>query len=58
MFEDLLNKKLTRKEFLTYIGAGVMAVTGVAAVIKALTNKKTEISGFGYGSGPYGGKKK
>lgn len=59
----LLDKKMDRKEFLIHIGAAVVAVSGVTAIIKSITdphgkNKKKpaslKSSGGGYGKSPYG----
>lgn len=58
----LLDKKMDRKEFLTHIGAVVVAVSGAAAIIKNLTEprgrhrKTTKKAGksSGYGQSPYG----
>lgn len=52
--QDLLEKKVSRREFLAYIGAAILAVTGITALLKTLGQQKSKI---GYGGGPYGGAK-
>lgn len=53
--DHLLERKVSRREFLAYIGAAILAVTGITALLKSLG--QTQKSSLGYGSGPYGGKK-
>lgn len=55
---DLMNKPMTRMEFLKHIGAAALGVVGVAAFIRNITNphKKNkeapkQKSTAGYGSG-------
>lgn len=58
IFDDLLTKKMTRKEFLLHSGLLILALTGVSSLVKTLANpnlinKKTRIkqtSSFGAGS--------
>lgn len=59
ILQNLLKKKVSRREFLTYVGAGLVAITGVSALLKNLTASVPEYrrKGSGYGSGPYGGTK-
>lgn len=57
-FRQLLEKKLDRKEFLAHLGALFLALVGISAILKALSNpnildKKHQ---YGFGSGPYEGK--
>ena len=56
--QNLLNKKLSRKEFVQYLGVGLLAATGISGIMKAfappsrpegLTAKQT-----GYGASAYG----
>ena len=56
----LLSKEMDRKDFLKYIGVGIVAMTGVSTLIRAMTpsNSKQEPAANGYGSSPYGGLKK
>ncbi|HVQ44304.1 MAG TPA: hypothetical protein VMT30_05055 [Candidatus Saccharimonadia bacterium] len=54
---ELLKKDVDRKEFLAHIGAAVVAVSGIAGIIKAVAEadgKAKPISG-GYGASAYGG---
>jgi hypothetical protein len=60
--DTLLQKQMTRKEFLATLGFGAASVMGFSTVIKMLTGKSVEhhvfkTSGYGYGSSPYGGGK-
>lgn len=61
---DLMNKKMTRKEFLKHMGAAILGVVGISAFIRNITNprKKPKATiapppktnhGYGYGR-PYG----
>lgn len=62
--QKLLNKfqttKLTRKEFLTYIGVLTLGILGISSFLKLLTDinpKQTKLTNnqtTGFGSGPYG----
>lgn len=56
---DLLQKDMTRKEFLTTVGMGLATVFGLSAILRLLTGRGFEAqqSSYGYGSGPYGGRK-
>jgi len=59
-FENILKQKLTRKEFLKYIGSGLLVLSGVSGLLKALqvpANKNLS-SGSSYGLGVYGGRRK
>jgi Trp operon repressor len=51
--EEILQKRMDRKDFLKHIGMGVAALTGVAAVVKAFKPQQRE---NGYGSAAYGGR--
>lgn len=60
--DELLAKKMDRRDFLKHVGVGTLALFGFGAVVKmlssvepkAVNNNKT--TGLGYGSGAYGGK--
>jgi hypothetical protein len=61
----LLEKEVSRKEFLTMSGLAVASVLGFGSVIKLLTGKSihssltpTQNVGSGYGVSAYGGFKK
>jgi hypothetical protein len=61
MFNTLLSKELTRKEFLKYLGLLFLAVTGISGLMHTLSNPRLldphgRQSGFGYGA--YGGRRK
>lgn len=58
-FEDLLQQELTRKEFVQYIGSGLMVVFGISSLLKAIQAplNKNNKSVSSYGSQAYGGKK-
>lgn len=54
---ELLQKRVTRRQFLSYIGMSILAVMGVSNVLKSLGDsyekRPTHVS-LGYSSGPYG----
>lgn len=50
---SLLDKEMDRRDFLVHIGAGLVAVTGVAAILKALNSVGSGSSGRS-SSGTYG----
>lgn len=58
----LMQKEMSRKEFLATLGLGMASVMGFSAIIRLLTGKsidghlKRHVSS-GYGSSPYGGGK-
>jgi hypothetical protein len=52
----LMQKEMTRKEFLATMGVGVASVMGFSTVVKLLSGKPMNRSGMGYGSSSYGGK--
>jgi hypothetical protein len=61
--ENLLQQELTRKEFIQYLGSGLMVLFGISSLLKAiqapLQRKDRSISGgSNYGSQAYGGKEK
>jgi len=55
----LLHKEMDRKDFVKNVGIGILALSGVAAALKAVNlapaGKK---SSAGYGASSYGGAKK
>lgn len=55
--QDLLNKEMSRKEFLATLGFGVASVFGLGAILKmsGVTSSQQHAS-KGYGSSLYGGK--
>jgi len=55
--QQLLDKKVDRKDFLKHIGVGVVALTGVTALTKSLTSfgsSRPQVNS-GFGAGTYGG---
>lgn len=66
--QDILNKKMDRKEFLRHVGYGTVVLFGVGSIIKGVANLSeqgkapTVAAGkvntrptTGYGAGAYGG---
>jgi hypothetical protein len=49
----LLDKPMERLEFLAYLGAGLLTVTGISGVVKTVRGRVN-----GYSSGAYGGQKR
>lgn len=57
----ILEKEMTRKEFLTTLGFGVISIMGFSTIIHLLTGKRNPLqqdASLGYGSSSYGGKQK
>lgn len=59
---DLLQKEMTRKEFLATIGFGVASLLGFSTALKLISGREnpfeTNNSLAGYGGGVYGGSRK
>lgn len=59
---DLMQKEMTRKEFLATMGFGVATVFGLSSLIGLLTGKNNnpfqQQNTMGYGNGAYGGRKR
>lgn len=60
-FDDLLSRKMERKEFLAYMGAVALSVFGVIGLLRALRHSHRDLKSItsthrdsGYGSGGYG----
>jgi hypothetical protein len=55
---DLMDKEISRKEFLGMLGLTVASIFGLGTVLKLLTGKSLENHRVlsGYGSSTYGGK--
>jgi hypothetical protein len=51
---SLMQKEMTRKEFLATVGFGVASIFGFASVLKMLTGRQEE-GDKGYGNSAYGG---
>jgi hypothetical protein len=56
---NLMQKEMSRKEFLATMGLGVASVLGFSTILKLLFNKGEQhrTSNVGYGSSVYGGHK-
>ena len=58
----LMQKEMTRKEFLATVGFGVATLFGLSALIKLLTGKENHLQqngkSLGYGGGAYGGERR
>jgi hypothetical protein len=52
---ELMNTEMTRKEFLQHVGAAILVVLGVSAMLGALQPRSSK---NGYGSSAYGGTKR
>jgi hypothetical protein len=57
----LLQKEMTRKEFLATLGLATGTILGMSSIIKLFTGKSlhsqlgvSQKSGYGYGASPYG----
>jgi hypothetical protein len=55
-FNEILDRSMTRKEFLKTLGLGALAFTGISSVLGILSGHSAKTSA-GYGSGSYGGTK-
>jgi Trp operon repressor len=58
----IMQKEMTRQEFLMTLGFGIATILGFSNLIRLLTGKSAEShiharSSLGYGSSPYGGGK-
>jgi hypothetical protein len=60
--QDLMQKEMTRKEFLATLGFGVATVFGLGTLVNLLTGGKAnpftppqQTQQLGYGGGAYGG---
>ncbi len=51
----LMQKEMTRKEFITTLGLGIATILGFGSLIKLVTGKSLSGSASGYGSSTYGG---
>lgn len=63
--DSLMQKEMTRKEFMTTLGFGFLSILGLSTIIRLLTgtdpsqqlNRQLGGSQYGYGGGSYGGGK-
>jgi hypothetical protein len=62
LFQDLLSKNMTRKEFLLHLGILLLTITGITGLLRTVSNpnllSKHKQVPAGFGSGSYGGTKK
>jgi hypothetical protein len=56
-FDNILNRKLTRKDFLMTLGMSIVGLIGISSLLGILSGKgsPTNTSNMTYGSGSYGG---
>jgi Trp operon repressor len=57
---DLMQKEMTRKEFLATLGFGVATIFGLSSLLQMLGKQnpfQQQTSQYGYGGGIYGGQK-
>jgi hypothetical protein len=57
---ELMQKEMTRKEFIATVGFGVASLFGLSAILRLLgkENPLNRNDSLGYGSGAYGGSRK
>ena len=58
--QNILQKQVSRKEFLSIIGLAMLSIVGMSHILKLLTGKSLETHSAlqtGYGNTPYGGNK-
>ncbi|HEY5668328.1 MAG TPA: hypothetical protein VIR03_04160 [Candidatus Saccharimonadales bacterium] len=57
---NLMEKEMTRKEFLATLGFGAATIMGFSTLLQLLGKKNPfhQTSSFGYGGGAYGGEKR
>ncbi len=56
--EQIMQKEVSRKEFLALVGAGLVSIFGFSQVLKALLGNKERSQNTGYGTSTYGGQKR
>lgn len=61
-FHDLYNKKMDRREFLTFVGLFLFLISGISGIIKNLkseglfgSDSDSNSSSSSFGNGAYGG---
>ena len=62
-FDEILQKRMDRKDFLKHVAMGVAVITGTAGVVKLLkpqqeqaAQKPQQTVSLGYGASVYGGR--
>jgi len=57
--ENIMQKEMTRKEFLTTLGFGIASIFGIANILKYVmgrgNNRTGNSASYGYGASTYGG---
>lgn len=56
ILNDLLEKEMDRREFLTHAGAALLAVVGITGVLSSLRGIDKKHQSHGYGGSVYGGR--
>ncbi|HLC91709.1 MAG TPA: twin-arginine translocation signal domain-containing protein [Candidatus Saccharimonadales bacterium] len=59
--QKLFEKQMDRRQFLAHVAAGILAIVGISGLLKNLVNLSSQPRQHrvvGYGSTPYGNKKK
>lgn len=51
----LMDAQVTRKQFLTMLGLGIVGLTGLSGFFDAISRQGSNAVKQGYGYGPYGG---
>ena len=54
--QKLLDKEIDRKQFMSYLGAGILSVVGMGGLVKSLLDLNSKPSGSLYGKAKYGKK--
>ena len=57
--ESLLHKEMDRRDFLRHVGIGLIALTGITALLRSLSGSGSNQQSqprMGYGGSSYGGK--
>jgi hypothetical protein len=57
LIDNLMQKEVTRKEFLAMAGLGIASLLGLSRILNLLTSKNKQVSS-GYGASVYGGGRK
>jgi len=55
VLSNLMEKEVTRKQFLSMLGLGIVGLTGISSVLDMMTRQESNAAGQGYGYGAYGG---
>lgn len=56
LVNDLLEKQMDRREFLTHTGAALLAIIGITGVLNSLSGADKKNRSHGYGGSVYGGR--